>query len=383
MHSALGLDLMLEVLDCLAVPLHFHQRSCDLSVLAACSTVCKAWSSHAQRLLFRRVILPSNVYRKPLGRGIAIDSLPSFLAAIDPETERGRWLAESVLSFTLRFTGRSLTADSTAFATALLRTPNLRHLDVTTIFCDFDAETVTRLRESGPRITSLSIVQDSAPSPGHHTLIMHQLVTLFSSIRLLEITTNLNPFLAPFDPPPNLSLVSAKFNTMLATDIGPCLASLLNPEADTPLQALCHRSKTGSPSVLGDALRVHGPHLRSIAFRTVDPAVTLAECTALERFEFVRFPDASMLALIPRSITALAVYGVPENGDQQVAALAQVLSTIPHLEVFTWSSCPGPAMLSPLKEICRVRGIELRTSFSELYDDNAVETELKQKYIRI
>ncbi|KAF7341916.1 hypothetical protein MSAN_02047500 [Mycena sanguinolenta] len=388
MDSVLGLDLILEVLDRLAVPLHFHQRSCDLSVLVACSTVCKAWSSHAQRLLFRRVILPSSIYRKPFNRGIAIDPLPSFLAAIDPETERGRWLAESVVSLTLRLTGRSLTADSAALATALLRTPNLRHLDVTTVFCNFEAETVTRLREFGPRLTSLSIVQDSAPSLGHHTFSMHQLVTLFPSIRLLEITSNFNSTLQPFDPPPNLSLASAKFNTTLATDIGPCLASLLNPEADVPLQVLWHRSKTSRPSSLGNILRVHGPRLRSISFRSVDLA-ELAEYTALERFEFLRFPDAATVASIPRSIVALAIYGMPENRQLEngehpdVVRFAQALSTFPHLKVLSWPTCSEPTMFSLLQEVCRVRGIELRTSPTELYDDNAIELELKRKYIRI
>ncbi|KAF8190641.1 hypothetical protein K438DRAFT_1970940 [Mycena galopus ATCC 62051] len=378
---------MLEILDCLCVPVQFHQRSCDLSILAACSTVCKAWSSHAQRLLFRRVILPNNIYREPLGRGSTRSSLPSFLAAIDPDTERGRWLAESVISLTLRHTGRTLTADSAALATVLLRTPNLRHLDVTTIFCNFDSEAVVRLRESGPRLTSLSVWQDFAPSAGHHTIIMHRLVSLFPSIRLLEITSNLNFSLAPFDPPLNLSLVCAKFNTTLAADVGPCLASLLNPAADTPLQVFWHKSKGGHASVLGDVLRLHGPQLRSIAFRTVDPAeacVALADCRALERFEFGRFPDAATLALIPRAIKALAVCGVPENGhSRDVDGLAQALSTFPHLKVLTWSYCPQPLMLPALEEICRIRGIELRTSTAEVTDDNAVELELRREYIRI
>ncbi|KAJ7214259.1 hypothetical protein B0H12DRAFT_1155541 [Mycena haematopus] len=340
MHSVLSLDLMLEILDCLALPLHFHQRSCDLS----------AWSSHAQRLLFRRVILPSNVYRNPLGRGAAPNSLPSFLAAIDPGTERGRWLSESVVSLTLRHTGRTRTADSAALATALLRTPNLRHLDVTTIFCNFDTETVARLREFGPRLASLSVLQDSPPlraphahhAPASRPLPVHQAT---------RITSNLNFDLAPFDPPPNLSLVCAKFNTTLAVDIGPCLTSLLNPEADTP-------SRSSEPHFA----RARA-HLRSIALRTIDPvessAVALAECRVLERFELGRFPDAATIALIPRSIRALAICGEPENGEGD------------------------SALLRELEKYCQLRGIQLRASAVEMHDENAVEIELKKKYIRI
>ncbi|KAJ7887786.1 hypothetical protein B0H14DRAFT_2694534 [Mycena olivaceomarginata] len=386
-HLALGPDLLLEILDCLFVPIQWHQQSCDLSVLAACSTVCKAWSSHAQRLLFRRVILPNNLYRDPYGRGSTRDLLPSFLAAIDPDTERGRWLAESVVSLTLRHTGRALTANSTGFATALLRIPNLRHLDVTTIFCTFDPETAARLRESGPRLTSLSILQDFAPTGGQHTRTMHQLVALFPSLRLLEVTSNFNSSLAPFDPPLNLSLVGAKFNTTLAADIGPCLTSLLNPEPDARLQVLWHKSKGGHPSVLNGVLRTHGPHLRSLALKTIDPvdaSAALTQCGVLERFEFGRFPDAATLALIPRSITALAVCGVPE-GDlhRAVDGLADALPTFPHLKALTWSSVPQPAMFPALEWMCRKHGIELRISAAEVPDDNVVEMELRRKYIRI
>ncbi|KAF7358486.1 hypothetical protein MVEN_00899100 [Mycena venus] len=390
-HAVLSPELILEILDALAVPLQFHERSCDLSVLAACTTVCKAWSAHAQRLLFRRVILPNNFYREPHARGATRDSLPSFLAAIDPETERGRWLAESVVSFTLRHTGRGLTADSASLATALLRLPNLRHLDVTTIFCNFDPETVARLRESGPRLVSLAISKDFVPAMGQHTRIMHQLVALFPSLRLLEITSNLNETLVPFDPPPNLSLVCAKFNVALVEDIAPCLASLLNPQADAPLQVLWHKSRGGHPSVLDDVLRTHGLHLRSLALKTLDPedaSPAIAQCAVLERFEYGRFPDAAILALIPRSITALAICGVhTENGnghfERYVDGLVQALPTFPHLKALTWSACPQPVMFPALEWMCSERGIELRISAAELTDDNAVELDLRQKYIRI
>lgn len=81
-----------------------------------------------------------------------------------------------------------------------------------------------------------------------------QLVASFPSIRLLEITSDLNKSLLPFDPAPNLSLVAVKFNTTLVEDVGPCLASLMKP-GDEQLQMLWHKSKGGHPSALGDVLR--------------------------------------------------------------------------------------------------------------------------------
>ncbi|KAJ7110825.1 hypothetical protein C8R43DRAFT_1041950 [Mycena crocata] len=394
-QSVLSPDLILEILDCLAVPLPFHQRSCNLPVLAICSTVCKAWSAHAQRLLFRRVMIPHNIYSEPHRRATMQSSLPSFLAAIDPATERGRWLAESVLSFTLRHTGRELTADATGLATALLRMPNLRHLDVTTISCDFAPETFARLREYGPRITSLCILQDFSPFEAQHTRNMHHLVAAFPSIKLLEITSNLSPSLEPFDPPPRLALEAVKFNTTLVRDIGPCLASLLDLESEIErddsegrLQVLWHKSKGGHPSVLADVLSEHGGHLRSLAVRTLDAdtaSESLALCTRLERFEFGRFPDRATLALVPRTIRALTVCGpegsvgnngalIGNNAALDADGLAQQLSTFPQLKVLTWSSCPQPSMSSSpqpamfpsLQWTCTKLGITLRLCASEL-----------------
>ncbi|KAJ7763410.1 hypothetical protein B0H16DRAFT_1527795 [Mycena metata] len=388
LNSILGPDLILEFLDSLAVPLHEDQRFCDLSVLASCSAVCRTWSAHAQRLLFRRVILPNNIYQEPFRRGSTRNSLPSFLAAINPATERGRWLAESVISLTVRHTGRSRTSDSTALATALLRTPNLRHLDTTTICCHFDSETLTRLRESGPRITSLCILQDIALGPAQtYTRTMHQLVASFPSIRLLEITSDLNSSLPPFDPPPNLSLVCVKFNTTMVQDVGSCLASLMNPAAEEPLQVLRHKSVGSHPSQLGTVLRAHGAHLRSLAVKTLEPEqlAHLPLCPQLERFEIGRFPDAATFASIPRTITALAISGSPSAlGTRGVDELAPELKTFPHLKVFTWSSCPQPMRFPMLERVCKTRGIEVRFSATATeLTDNAIERELRRKYIRI
>ncbi|KAJ7458086.1 hypothetical protein FB451DRAFT_1563983 [Mycena latifolia] len=386
--SVLAPDLIFEILDCLAIPLSFHQRSCNLAVLARCSLVCKAWSSHAQRLLFRRVMLPHNICREPHLRATSRSSLPSFLEAIDPTTERGRWLAESVIGLTVRHTGRSPTSDPTALATALLRTPNLRHLDVTTISCDFDDDTLARIaQECGPRITSLCILQDFAPSAAQHTRIMHRLVAALPSVRLLEVTAHLTPALPAFDPPPRLALAAVKFNTALVQDVGPCLASLLAEDSPTKLQLLRHSCTGPRPSVLGAVLPTHAADLRSLSLKSLesaaDPGASLALCTRLERLELVRVPDAATLAYIPRSITALAIAGAQDN--ESLAALAQQLAAgaLPHLKALTWSMLPPHMPLLGLQHVCEVRGIELRTAPGDLADDNPVEVELRRRYIRI
>ncbi|KAJ7616172.1 hypothetical protein DFH06DRAFT_110967 [Mycena polygramma] len=359
--SILSLDLILEILDSLTVPLHLHQGCYYISVLAACSTVCKRWSSHAQRLLFRHVLLPANIFREPGLSGTTRNLVPSFLAAINPATERGRWLAESVISLTMRHPGGPLESEPTWLATALLRTPNLRHLDVGTIF--FDADALVRLHGVGPRITSLCISRDSSPAAVQRAPPIAEIVASFPSIRILELTGGFS--FRPFDPPLNLPLVSFKFYSAGSEDISPYLDSLLdpNPEEHNALQVLSLRSNV----TLGRTLNAHGKHLRSLSVNTLDSAdrVGIAACTRLERFGMRGFPDAQMLSCIPRCITSLAISGT-DPSKEDVCALAEALDTFPHLRTLTWSwYSPRQSIHQPiLGEACRERRIDLRLSAS-------------------
>ncbi|KAJ7446995.1 hypothetical protein FB451DRAFT_1188507 [Mycena latifolia] len=351
MNSVLAPDLIFEILDCLAVPLPFHQRSCNLTVIARCRLY----------LLFRRVMLPHNIYREPHLRATSCNSLPSFLEAIDPATERGRWLADSVIR-------RLPTSDPTALATALLRTPNLRHLDVTTISCDFNDDTLARIgHECGPRITSLGILQDFTPSDVQHMRIMHRLVAALPNLRLLEVTAHLTPSLPAFDPPPHLALTAVKFNTGLMQDVGPCMGP--------------------HPSVLSAILPAHAAELCSLSIKSLapnaDPASVLAFCMRLERLELGHVPDATTLACLPCSIATLAIAGAQD--DEVLTALEQQLAAgaFPQLKVLTWSVLPPHAPLLRLQSVCEAHRIELRTALGELVDNNAVEVELRRRYIWI
>ncbi|KAF7305594.1 hypothetical protein HMN09_00812600 [Mycena chlorophos] len=342
--DALGLDILLEIFDLLAVPMEYHQRACDLQVLANCSLVCRAWSPPAQKLLFRRIILPHNIYTSPHLRATTRNMLPSFLSAIDPSTEKGRWLASCVLSLTLRHTGRRPSTDANLLFSALLRTTNLRHLDVTTFSCDFDAEQLDQLRTVGPALTSLSILQDFSSQAGKHAGIMHRLVAAFPTIRILEISSDLQ--LPPFEPRSQLSLVSLRIDAGLVWDIGPVLESLVAEGSETALEALYLRSKSGLPSHLRDVLAKYGTNLRSFGLRTRSgdaDAEDYAPCTNLERFECGRFPSKHMLDAIPKHITALVIAGAPRPGSDEadgegLQALTDALrEDFTRLRTLTWA----------------------------------------------
>ncbi|KAJ7668773.1 hypothetical protein DFH06DRAFT_1182458 [Mycena polygramma] len=380
---ALSLDLILEILDCLAVPVHFPQRSCDLSVLVACSTVCKVWSAHAQRLLFRRVILPANIYREPQpGRITPSDSMASFLAAIDPTTDHGRWLAESVVGLTIRPTGgRTGTCEPTWLATAMLRTPNLRHLDVTAN-C-LDPKSLARLRQFGPPITSLRLVKPISPVGIYDSHIMQQIIACFPSTRILEIGS-FAPVLAPFNPPLKLSLVSFTYHVAIELNVTSYLTSLLNPnpEADSALQVL---STKGSNLALGRVLTAHGTHLRSLTVERLDPGQPhlAATCPHLERLAIRCFPHAEILALVPRSISTLAISGMtPIPGE--VDGLVQALESFSRLKTLEWSSCsPTYSALPAIASVCQRQGIKLCLSAEDKITEDPLELQLRRKYIRI
>ncbi|KAJ7641872.1 hypothetical protein FB45DRAFT_901229 [Roridomyces roridus] len=372
----------MSVLDCFAAPVVSHQTP-DLPGLSACSLVCKSWSIHAQRRLFRRVAIVSNESEPHQNaRRISL-----FLDAIHPATERGRCLGSCVLALTLRH------ADRKGLSKALLRVPNLRHLDTTTSSCDFDAPTLTAFRGKGPQITSLCIQEDFSFFPGQHSGRMHRLVAAFPSIRLLEITSNANSTLPPFEPPPKLSLVAVKFKTTLVQDIGPCLSSLT---AGDGLQLLLHdslrgtRSFTPTPDI--------GVNLRSLSLQTIDAdALGLVHCTNLERFELGRFPDLATLRAIPPSITALSISGTPAAnvpvGISFGTFLEELESGFPNLRTLTWTVdfMPPAFAREALEGVCKRRGVRLSLQVvsserpdSEKDDsENAVELELKHRYIRI
>ncbi|KAJ6457845.1 hypothetical protein C8R47DRAFT_168396 [Mycena vitilis] len=372
--SNLSLELIMEILDRLAVPMHedpqaLYQKGDALRLaLAQCSTVCKAWSAYSQRLLFRRVILRATESRRR-------NSLSSFLTVIGPATEHARWLAESVVSLSLTPDRGPLGYESTCLVTVLLRTPNLRHLDAPTSFVEFDSQTLAHLRESGPRITSLWLEQDLRDSSKTQR-ILRQTIACFASIRILDIGCPSGSVLLPFEPPLNLPLACFTFTSSGDEAVGPYLASLLAPGS---LQTLCHWSY----AAVTDVLQTHGRGLRALSIKALEPSqVSLAEaCPCVERFEILHFPDAATLARIPPTITTLVIRTIPPT-TASLDHVIQALETFAHLKTLQLS---GPCRSRPLETACKRRGIKLRIVFVNALPgwDDPVKLELQEKYIRV
>ncbi|KAJ7670936.1 hypothetical protein DFH06DRAFT_1370262 [Mycena polygramma] len=250
----------------------------------------------------------------------------------------------------------------------------------------FDPETLVQVQELGARITSLRLEHVISRIGTDDSRIMQQIVACFPSIRILEIC-GFDPVLAPFDPPLNMSLVSFKYHAESRQDIGPYLASLLNPNPDksTALQVL---SVTGTDLMLEHVLNAHGTHLRSLTVKASLPNSIAVTCPHLERFALRRFPTTETLRLLPRSITALAMRGMPPttgaDGLGGIDKFAQEIESFPRLKTLAWAWCvPTYPPIAAVASVWQKRGIELHLSGKDDVGEDPLEIELRRKYIRI
>lgn len=424
MVLTLPIEVVFDILDRFAVPLHFETPTLDSAPLATCSLVCHAWSGHSQRLLFRRVriegpfvVRSSQTQQGSLMARFSQTRMASFLSAIDPATQKGRSLAASVQS--LRFRPRHLfghLASDAAhqLATALLRAHNLRELDVPITACAFDETIFSDLMSAMPRITVLFINLGSLISLNPAVIFdsdtaMNRLCALMQTCRLLRISSYNTGRIPTFPLGPALPLLSADIDAGQVHDPFPCLASL-NPGNDPneTLQILRLRG-TPTPASWRNILTAYGLHLRSLSVKSlpIDPNAPsdLLGCTRLERFEIGTFPSAKDLSAIPRTIKALSIqggYDIMASGMHFLALdpLLQAVETFPYLKSITWILFKGHPQFHVLEEKCKSRDIAIRTaeivyvrshliSFSrysqchnlpQLNDDD-IELELRWQYL--
>ncbi|KAJ7664567.1 hypothetical protein DFH06DRAFT_1188067 [Mycena polygramma] len=403
-------ELVLEILDALIVPLAFPVDSDRLpgqTALLSCSLVCKSWSTHSQRLLFRRVSIVIQLKGRvgPHGTVIVsriVDKTNSFLETIARDTEKSRWLAQNVLSLRLR---PSSSTRPTAILSMLTNLPNLRELDLLCILCRFSDIELARLRDSRLGIRSLRINADHSgpissvdPPPWQDVI---KLIATLPALRALDITANTFQII-PMMPgtilqPLGLGLVSFKFNSKWVADTSTFLASLTAGRTDGDHVQLYGHTLSATPADLHGVLTAHGPHLRSlVAPGKLKDTQVLSLCTLLERFECETIPSDELVAAIPRTITVLAVtnttpdpvassasYRPPLREILSATYLTQQLDTFPKLRSFTWiGSTTHPDFLA-LQERCGGLGIELRSRGINSFSDDETQFALRRELLQI
>ncbi|KAJ6474933.1 hypothetical protein C8R45DRAFT_1077527 [Mycena sanguinolenta] len=238
------------------------------------------------------------------------DPFAYLYRTITADTDKSRWLRETVLSIVLRPHSSMKPSDILAIITTL---PNLRELDVVGVACTFIEAELLRLRNSGPSIRSLRVDTSHFDlSPLAIWPTTGRLIAAIPTLRMLDITSSQS--FDEFPPLPQLplrlGLISFKFASRFVTDVAPFLGFLVGGRTDNEhLDVFYHRQTTSPEGVLlKDVLSAHGPHLRSIVVpETPTNPDALGLCMRLERFECESLPFPALGASIPRTITTLVV----------------------------------------------------------------------------
>ncbi|KAJ6506991.1 hypothetical protein C8R45DRAFT_971202 [Mycena sanguinolenta] len=408
-------ELVSEILNFLSIPLGFpvaYLPASDLNynALQSCSLVCKRWSTHAQRLLFRRVIIDNSSYpdgcltvetrrrfklpialARRIGWQPRINPILSFLKTITAGTGKSHWLCRQVLSLGLHYHASTTPTDILAILTNL---PHLCELVIGRVPSFSDADLVL-LRRMGPSIRSLHIRRDVAPgSPAF------RLIAAIPTLRILNILLNDWPS-APSpviheipDHVPPLGLCVLSFNCMSigGPTVGPLLTSLANGRADSQgLEVFYYRHFGPGKMHLGQVLAAHGSHIRSLLVEgLINDAHVLSCCTNLERFES-NFLTEDIMAAIPRTINTLAIPFFAGDHPQSSSSLAppdisivhltQQLDSFPMLRVLILKS--SEREFAALRNRCIELGIQLRYRRPIQLSDDAIQFELRSRLLKI
>lgn len=283
-------ELILKILEIFTLPLSFPTDHLpDRAALLSCSLVCQRWSTQSQRLLFRRVIIndlwASNMYLMPGQRWTrTINRIASFLETITADTDKARWLRESILSIVLGPHSSVKPTDTLAILTNL---PNLRELDILGLTCLFSDAQLSQLRNE----RSLRVYSDHAgpitsiEAPACPAVL--KLIRTIPTLRMLDVTSNTFqtfPAMPELEGPLGLRLLSFKFCSKWA---GPFVASLIGGHAnddvdDEPLQLYAYMGSQ-APADPQVVLSAHGSHLCSLVVQgpLKNPRV-LSLCANLE-----------------------------------------------------------------------------------------------------
>ncbi|KAJ7067496.1 hypothetical protein C8F01DRAFT_1247861 [Mycena amicta] len=378
----LDLDVVLEILDLLSVPLTFQSDEApehSLSTLSSCSLVCKSWSGYAQNLLFRRVYLyPEDVFvdvwsvrGDPLTWESTVRRLKSFVDIVTADTERGRFLAASVHALVLRAPSGEHVAE------LLICLPRLRSIDLNGKACMLSTDDLARITAAKPDIRSLRLYAYQRDQMQRICDLLDALPT----ICMLDITLEGQPRFESLTPRVKLRLVSLKLNSEWLSDSSAVMKQLGVAGLDLDSQ----RESIFIAPDLEELFAVHQPTLRSLTIPFELPgSYHLSRCTRLERIEFEVFPDEQGILTIPLGVVAIAVGHTDDlpNVDNLIARLPSFM----RLRLVTWLRPPRPLIstdaLRMLEGACKELGIEFRMHRGNLSDDH-VEYELRQRILTV
>lgn len=342
----------------------------DTAVLKACSLVCQEWSVATQKLLFRSVTLDT------------LNAFESFKKAVEPSTERGALLGNSVreLKVVLDYSQPAQLSQH-AVGKVVNMCPNLQSLDISLYGQNvpdeedeaarrrpapsFNGHTLSLLR-SGPQIQSLSF---SNSTDNHECLF--QLLDVWPSIRKLSIGGTA-PQMPREDVLPyrvKLEGLQMNFQTPPSMEF---MSWLLQNSTDT-LQSVTFE-RDPCPDLVDMLVDSFTPTLRSLSIPSSASCELAKRLEHTQRdthsgnglqLEFLRMDQPKinqmMFKAIPSSIKHLA-FGVDRDTPlQPVIELVKTRSALEAVTVRLWNGGEAHRLLPALKIACAYRGVEFRS----------------------
>ncbi|KDR85508.1 hypothetical protein GALMADRAFT_234419 [Galerina marginata CBS 339.88] len=359
--TQMPLELVLSFLDA-ACSGADHATYTDL--LMACSLVCRAWSTSAQRLLFSQVTLRNQ------------RSFELFMNAVDRSTRHGIILGDVVKRLRVVLDhNQPSSLHHHSFALAVNACPNLSELQISLYGCAEPGQDivgipdVSRLRRTAPSFDDQTLfLLKSGPKIAHlhfdnwseNQQSIFQLLDIWPSLQYLSIGGTSPQHLQDSPPPFSCSLRGLRLNFQTTPSVD-FLKWLLHNSTDS-LQNL-HFQRDPSFEGFEYLVDTHESTLQSIslpAFGSPDFAATITKCSHLRelRTENPACPPG-LYKHLPKQIEHLA-FGI--DRDTSLNALVDVVKTsdtLKAVDVQVWESGPSHPLLAPLRIACSYRGIEL------------------------
>lgn len=331
----------------------------DVDTLKACALVSTSWSPQAQRLLFRSAHLQS--HRGDHG------GLKSFLRAIDPYSERGKFLGSCVRAVDLQVSERTVGGCSVPdFLFIVESCPRLYDINLSTDVHRFDDATMDTLRKISNDKTR-GTVRALGLRCGVQSPTLYQLLDVWPTIRFLRLGAELAAL-----PPHQPATVQLYELVLFRLPTHGPLTWLLSNSTQS-LEIVDFRE---IPSKLMDPLLESiGPRLRSLRLMryNVRAAAVIKSFSNLE--ELVLYQLSSFLGLdnLPNTLQHLSFRNFPWSTCPSLQSVIRAVDTLPRLRVV---SCDPDTLEHPdfplLRRKCQGKGIDLRTDAPPIYSVSMV-----------
>ncbi|KAG5219678.1 F-box domain-containing protein [Salix suchowensis] len=313
-------------------------------LLKDCALVCRSWSVPAQKLLFSNVKLRTE------------RACSAFTSAVNPSSERGRMLGESVIRMRAVLDHNQPShLLQTSFARAVTLCPNLYELNLSVYGCGAPGDDVV----GAPDVSRMS---RPAPSFEDDTLEL-----LKSGPAVRALTSAIGPRIGNHYP--NFSMSGRRLSP---SSLAALPLNFLRPQRNPTMLSrrttheLSKLEREPSVEQLDFLVATHGHALHSLSLPACgshEHALAVQQCQQLRELKIEsQWVSPMVYKKIPEEIQHVA-FGL--DRDTALQPIIDVVKARPNLRAVTvhvWKGGELHPHLPALKIACAYRGIELQTT---------------------